>query len=154
MWASREMLKDNKDAQLFVKTTLRELFLYCIFLFVICYGKNLILCLVLIKFEKQLPYKRHYNPLMIWNRSWFETALDYKPQILRLRKASYNTNCSAVQTPAFKRFKNSSLFFPLFSLFKQKNKNYSLQYHNIMFVQIYWWYKKQKSRIDQRELKF
>ena len=34
------MLKDNKDAQLYVKTTLRELFLYCIFLFVICYGKN------------------------------------------------------------------------------------------------------------------
>ena len=40
MWASREMLKDNKDAQLYVKTTLRELFLYCIFLFVICYGKT------------------------------------------------------------------------------------------------------------------
>lgn len=38
MWSSREMLKDNKDATLYVKTTLRELFLYCIFLFVICYG--------------------------------------------------------------------------------------------------------------------
>ena len=37
MWASREMLKDSKDAQLYVKTTLRELFLYCIFLFIICY---------------------------------------------------------------------------------------------------------------------
>lgn len=40
MWASREMLKDNKDPQLFVKTTLRELFLYSIFLFIICYGKT------------------------------------------------------------------------------------------------------------------
>ncbi len=42
MWASREMLKDNKDAQLYVKTTLRELILYTIFLFVICFGNYLI----------------------------------------------------------------------------------------------------------------
>jgi hypothetical protein len=38
MWASREMLKDNKDQQLYVKVTLRELFVYCIFMFIICYG--------------------------------------------------------------------------------------------------------------------
>ena len=25
---------------------------------------------------------RHYNPLLIWNHSWFQTARDYKPQIL------------------------------------------------------------------------
>ena len=36
MWASREMLKDDSDKQLYVKTTLRELFVYCIFMFVIC----------------------------------------------------------------------------------------------------------------------
>ena len=40
MWASREMLKDNKDQRLWVKTTLRELILYCIFMFVICYRKS------------------------------------------------------------------------------------------------------------------
>ena len=38
MWASREMLKDDSDKQLYVKTTLRELFVYCIFMFVICCG--------------------------------------------------------------------------------------------------------------------
>ena len=29
-----------------------------------------------------LPCVRHYNPLLFWNRSWFETALDYKLQFL------------------------------------------------------------------------
>ena len=37
MWASREMLKDNKDQQLYVKVSLRELILYGCFLFVIQY---------------------------------------------------------------------------------------------------------------------
>lgn len=37
MWASREMLHENSDKQLFMKTTLRELILYCVFLFVIVY---------------------------------------------------------------------------------------------------------------------
>ena len=32
--------------------------------------------------ESYLPYTRHYNPLLIWIRSWFESALDYKPRIL------------------------------------------------------------------------
>ena len=31
-----------------------------------------------------------YRTLAIITRSWFETALDYKPQILRLRKVSYD----------------------------------------------------------------
>jgi len=37
MWASREMLNENTDKQIIMKTTLRELILYCIFLFVIVY---------------------------------------------------------------------------------------------------------------------
>ena len=37
MWASREMLHENSDKQLFMKTTLRELIIYCVFLFVIVY---------------------------------------------------------------------------------------------------------------------
>ena len=37
MWASREMLHENSDKQLFMKTTLRELVIYCVFLFVIVY---------------------------------------------------------------------------------------------------------------------
>ena len=37
MWASREMLKDNTDQQLYVKVSLRELILYSCFLFVIQY---------------------------------------------------------------------------------------------------------------------
>jgi len=37
------MLKDNKDQQLFVKITLRELFVYLIFLFIISYGKFMLL---------------------------------------------------------------------------------------------------------------
>ena len=37
MWASREMLKDNNDQQLYVKVSLRELILYGCFLFVIQY---------------------------------------------------------------------------------------------------------------------
>ena len=37
MWASREMLKDNSDQQLYVKVSLRELILYGCFLFVIQY---------------------------------------------------------------------------------------------------------------------
>ncbi len=37
MWASREMLKDDKDKQLYVKTTLRELFIYIIFLCVVVF---------------------------------------------------------------------------------------------------------------------
>ncbi|TRY80381.1 hypothetical protein TCAL_04863 [Tigriopus californicus] len=38
MWASREMLVDNHDPQLYVKITLRELITYSIFMVVICYG--------------------------------------------------------------------------------------------------------------------
>ena len=38
MWASREMLKDNTDQQLYVKTTLRELIVYSFFLMIICYA--------------------------------------------------------------------------------------------------------------------
>ena len=37
MWQSREMLKDNKDQQLYVQISLRELILYGCFLFVIQY---------------------------------------------------------------------------------------------------------------------
>ena len=37
MWASREMLSENSDKQLFMKTTLRELIIYCVFLFVIVF---------------------------------------------------------------------------------------------------------------------
>ena len=32
MWSSREMMKDDSDKQLYVKTTLRELIIYFIFL--------------------------------------------------------------------------------------------------------------------------
>ena len=38
-------------------------------------------------------------------RSWFETTLDYKPQILRRRKVSCNTKCSAVYTAAQRKQK-------------------------------------------------
>ena len=37
-----------------------------------------------------------YCMCAIITRSWFETDLNYKPRILRLRKVSCNTNCSAV----------------------------------------------------------
>ena len=37
MWASREMLSENSDKQLFMKTTLRELIIYSVFLFVIVF---------------------------------------------------------------------------------------------------------------------
>lgn len=40
MWATRSMLK-NPDPQLFVKVTLRELILYCIFMLVISYREAL-----------------------------------------------------------------------------------------------------------------
>ncbi len=36
MWATRQMLKDP-DPQLYVKITLRELILYCVFMLVITY---------------------------------------------------------------------------------------------------------------------
>ena len=39
MWNSREMMKNTDDQQLFVKVTLRELIIYCGFMFIICYGK-------------------------------------------------------------------------------------------------------------------
>ena len=32
MWSSREMMQDDSDKQLYVKTTLRELIIYFIFL--------------------------------------------------------------------------------------------------------------------------
>ena len=63
MWASREMLKDNKDAQLYVKTTLRELFLYCIFLFIVCY----------MTFTQYSPLNYRYTQMM---RSLFENQED------------------------------------------------------------------------------
>ena len=41
MWNSREMMKNVTDQQLFVKITLRELIIYCGFMFILCYGKYL-----------------------------------------------------------------------------------------------------------------
>ena len=38
MWASREMLVNNNDQQLYVKTTIRELITYSIFMVIICYA--------------------------------------------------------------------------------------------------------------------
>ena len=67
MWASRDMLKDNKDPQLFVKTTLRELFVYCIFLFVITYGK-----------EKQIGTK--HNQTFFFKCFTFQPLLRLTPQ--------------------------------------------------------------------------
>ena len=63
MWASREMIQDSKDAQLIVKTTLRELFLYCIFLFIICY----------MTFTQYSPLNYRYTQMM---RSLFENQED------------------------------------------------------------------------------
>ena len=40
LWSSREMLKDNSDAQLYVKITLRELILYAVFMIVIIYREH------------------------------------------------------------------------------------------------------------------
>ena len=44
MWATRQMLKDP-DPQLYVKVTLRELILYCIFMVIISYRKFTRQCL-------------------------------------------------------------------------------------------------------------
>lgn len=63
MWASREMLKDNKDQQLYVKTTLRELFLYTIFMFVICYAT----------FSQYSPTNYRYTDMV---RSLFTKQMD------------------------------------------------------------------------------
>ena len=39
MWSSREMMQDNSDKQLYVKTTLRELIIYFIFLVTVLVSK-------------------------------------------------------------------------------------------------------------------
>ena len=36
MWATREMANTNDDREIFVRTTIRELVVYCIFLVVLC----------------------------------------------------------------------------------------------------------------------
>ena len=45
--------------------------------------------------------KTNYRTRAIKTCFLFETALDYKPRILRSRKVSFNTNRSAVKTAAF-----------------------------------------------------
>ena len=39
MWATREMSNVENDREMFVRTTIRELVVYCIFLFVLCIRK-------------------------------------------------------------------------------------------------------------------
>ena len=41
MWATREMSNVENDREMFVRTTIRELVVYCIFLFVLCVCKFL-----------------------------------------------------------------------------------------------------------------
>ena len=43
MWSSREMMKDDSDKQLYVKTTLRELIIYFIFLVTVLISEMLML---------------------------------------------------------------------------------------------------------------
>ena len=40
MWSTREMTPVNVDKEVYVRTTIRELVVYCIFIFVLCMGKN------------------------------------------------------------------------------------------------------------------
>ena len=40
MWSSREMMTDDSDKQLYVKTTLRELIIYFIFLDTVLISKR------------------------------------------------------------------------------------------------------------------
>lgn len=40
MWSSREMMTDDSDKQLYVKTTLRELIIYFIFLVTVLISKR------------------------------------------------------------------------------------------------------------------
>ena len=38
MWSTREMTPINVDKEIYVRTTIRELVVYCIFIFVLCMG--------------------------------------------------------------------------------------------------------------------
>ena len=40
MWSTREMTPINVDKEIYVRTTIRELVVYCIFIFVLCMGNN------------------------------------------------------------------------------------------------------------------
>ena len=41
MWSTREMTPINTDKEIYVRTTIRELVVYCIFIFVLCMGRTL-----------------------------------------------------------------------------------------------------------------
>ena len=39
MWNTREMTPINVDKEIYVRTTIRELVIYCIFIFILCLSK-------------------------------------------------------------------------------------------------------------------
>lgn len=39
MWSTREMAAQDVDREIFVRTTIRELVVYCIFIVVLCLGQ-------------------------------------------------------------------------------------------------------------------
>ena len=87
-------------------------------------------------FKNKLPYTRHYNPLLIWNRSWILTIhkvrilqkklleksfLTFKKWVEKIQTAGYNGAGTAFTFSTWLIIKKVLCYSP-FSLFQSTNE--------------------------------